>query len=285
MHALCTLSDAARLQMGELLLQHGADCLAPVSSINRDSLLVFYAVKQPKGAFAALVLAHLERQRANGQLQLGSTARAAQLLLAALRWGHQRLVIHSLRCLEEQLSAASGAPPADAAVLRDILAAAIEDDSSSSPAGLQALLATSLPLDLDAFSSHSVSLVAQAARSGSSCAAKVRLLAQADAPLTAADLLHAIDRLAAPEVAALLSAGSRPAVNTAQTSQTVRGAASYSCPIHRALDTLVRGPKPRPAAQSPPLNRVRWKPGRHFQCCLVPSGNACWRGQGPFGYK
>ena len=182
LHALCGLPHAACKQLARLLMQHGADCLVPVSAINSDSLLVFFMAMQPKGALAALLLAHLEQQRAAGQLQLGSAARAAQLVLAALRGGHQQLLSHSLHCLAQQLSAAGNAPSAElAAVLRTILEAAIDNASRSSPAGLQALLAARLPLDLDAPSTNGLSHVTRAARFGSSRVAKVQLLHQAGA--------------------------------------------------------------------------------------------------------
>ena len=82
------------------------------------------------------------------------------------------------------------------------------------------------------------SLLGFAAAAEVSREAKVRLLHQAGARLTAADLLHAIDSLSAPGVAALLSAAT-PAVDTRQPSMLVCGVESYSCPIHRALHAVV----------------------------------------------
>jgi hypothetical protein len=108
-------------------------------------------------------------------------------VLAAIRCGHQQLFSHSLRSLEAHLSAAgekgggaavaaaaaaettagaaveaaeaeaavaaAAAEPAAAAtatMLKNILLTAINDRSSSSPASLQALLASRLPFHLAA---------------------------------------------------------------------------------------------------------------------------------------
>ena len=118
--------------------------------------------------------------------------------------------------------------------------AAICDQSSGAPASLQALLASSLPFGIAALGVNGwTPLLTCAAVMTSSCAAKVQLLCQAGAQLTTAELLHAIDGLAAGPMAHLLAAG-RPAVDAAQPSQTVRGVTSYSCPMHRALHMLVR---------------------------------------------
>jgi hypothetical protein len=57
---------------------------------------------------AAPLLAHMERQRAAGQLQLGSAMRASQLLLAAAFRGHERLLSHSVPHIEAYLAAAGG---------------------------------------------------------------------------------------------------------------------------------------------------------------------------------
>jgi hypothetical protein len=67
------------------LLQHGIDCLLPAE----NSLLVRHTAEQSMHTTAALMLAHLELQRAAGKLELGSAPRAAQLLLAATRMGHE----------------------------------------------------------------------------------------------------------------------------------------------------------------------------------------------------
>jgi hypothetical protein len=191
------------------------------------------------------MLAHLERQRATGQLQLGSVARAAELLLASIKCGgHQQLFNHSLRCLEGQLTAAGGdaAVAAEAEVLREALITAVRGSCASSTASLQALLASGLPFDLaapveDSEGDHS--LVVFAALAESFPAAKVRLLHQAGAAVTAVDLLEVIDRLSAPGVAALLAVA-RPAVDTRQPTFTSTDMTSYSCPIHRALHSQVR---------------------------------------------
>ena len=97
-----------RNRSAELLLQNGADCLlpAPQDSIRSStSIVAGFATFASMRSSAALMLAHLERQRSAGQLQLGSAARAAQLLLACIHGGHWQLFNHSLRRLEEHLSA------------------------------------------------------------------------------------------------------------------------------------------------------------------------------------
>jgi hypothetical protein len=115
-------------QIAELLLQHGADCLLPAARQRgtHTSLLADFAAQPGMHISATLMLAHLERQRAAGQLELGSAARAAQLLLASTRRGHQQLLRHSLRCLEEHLKEAGAvaAAPAPMAVAAAPMAAA-----------------------------------------------------------------------------------------------------------------------------------------------------------------
>ena len=261
------LRQAGRSHLiAELLLHHGADCLLPAARQRgtHTSLLADFASQPGMHSTAALMLAHLERQRSAGLLQLGSAARAAQLLLACIKCGgHQQLFSHSLRCLEKHFTeaedtaaapaaaaaAAAAAPAAVAAaltpndadaILREILAAAIGDASSSSLDRVQALLASSLPLDLTLPDNLGRSVLASAALSASSCAAKVRLLHQAGAPpTTLCDLLIAVDGLSAPGAEALLEAGAPP-VDASQVSLRVEHVTSYSCPIHRTLHTLVR---------------------------------------------
>ena len=115
---------------------------------------------------------------------------------------------------------------------------------------LQALLASGLPFDLaapveDAEGNHSLAVVAALAKS---CpAAKVRLLHQAGATVTAVDLLEVIDRQSAPGVAALLAVA-RPAADTRQPTHSFFHRTSYSCPIHRALHIQVRAASLGPGA-------------------------------------
>jgi hypothetical protein len=109
-------------QIAALLLQHGADCLLPegpdADDYRSSSVLAALGGQFGMHSYAGLLLAHLERQRAAGQLQLGSAARAGQLLLCATRHGHEQLFSHSLRCLKEQLSAEEGVTAASAAAGR-----------------------------------------------------------------------------------------------------------------------------------------------------------------------
>ena len=142
------LSHASRSQLAALLLQHGADCLLPAcididdDSSTSFSLLSECADRPETRSFAALLLGHLERQRAAGQLQLGSAMRAGQLLLGAALCWHEQLFSHGLHCLEAHLGAAAdGNVTAEIArVLRHTLFAVIEDSRSDSSASLQQLL-------------------------------------------------------------------------------------------------------------------------------------------------
>jgi hypothetical protein len=102
-------------------------------------------------------------------LQLASTQRAAQLLMAAVQRGHRQLLQYSLGSLQAHLVAAAGSPTAEeAATLVRILIAAIQ--ASSSLATLQALLSRGLPFQLGA------AQLRQACLAEGNRAAKVRLL-------------------------------------------------------------------------------------------------------------
>jgi hypothetical protein len=255
-------SEACR-QIAALLLQHGADCLLPADNNCADSLLLTCARYRALDSIAALLLADLDSQLSGGLLWLGSAARACQLLLAAVCYERQQLFSHSLQWMEAHFAAADGQPTAaEVEALDDILRAAIDDDGSSSPASLQALLASGLPFNLLSGDAYRPLLV-HAAISCSDCAAKVKLLVQAGAPLTGADwLLALIDMASVLGVESLLAAGT-PAVEASQPCH--RGAAypSYRCPIHRTLH-LVRcqlglacavqcgHPRPCPASFPPP---------------------------------
>jgi hypothetical protein len=286
------VSPASRNQIAALLLQHGADCLLPAGPDADDyrgsSVLVALGGQFGMHSFAALLLAHLERQRAAGQLQLGSAARAGQLLLCGTRLGHEQLFSHSLRCLGEQLSAEEGVAAASAAagrahLLENILDAAIREGSSSSPASLEALLASGLPFDLAAM--HDVnggsSLLTWTALADSCPADKVRLLHQAGVPVTAADLLAVVDTLSVPGVAALLSV-SRPAVDTSEPTHSSFYDTSYSCPIHRALHIQVRtaaslGPGLIALAARHPESERLFQQARGASCEWVASSRHAWQ--------
>jgi ankyrin repeat protein len=228
----------------ELLLRHGADCLLPSCPGGIPSFLAD-GTAQPgmhlrTGSTLNSVLADLERQRAAGQLERGSAAQAAALLLGAIPCGDEQLFTRALACMEACLNAAgSPAPDQEAGMLRCILVAAISSTRASSPARLQALLASGLPFDLATPDTFGQSPLVCAALSGG--AATVQLLHRAGAPLTALDLLCAVDRRCAGGLAALLSAGT-PAIDTTQASQKIRYTTSYTCPIHRALHAVVRTP-------------------------------------------
>jgi hypothetical protein len=100
-------------QIGEALLQHGADCLLPTYSRSSTRSMLVHAISsvsyEPHSqGIAELLVSHLERQHAARQLQLSSAAQASELLLAVTRWGHQQLFSYSLGSLEAHLAAAGG---------------------------------------------------------------------------------------------------------------------------------------------------------------------------------
>lgn len=103
------------------------------------------------------------------------------------------------------------------------------------PTFLELLLNSQLPLDLvgrGLLSNWSLVATAAATRNAAAC---VRLLCQAGAPPTAADLRDAASRLDRDAVAALL-ASARPAVDASAPSVLASGGREgWSCPIHRAL--------------------------------------------------
>ena len=127
----------------------------------------------------------------------------------------------------------------------DILQAAI-DDSSCSPAFLEALLASGMfncgcHGDVGCMGRiQRRPLLAYTAMARSCSSAKVRLLHQAGASFTAADLLSAIDMLAPAAVTTLLPLVGRPVVDTSWPEMLDSGGYSYSCPFHRVLHTAVR---------------------------------------------
>jgi hypothetical protein len=182
-----------------------------------------------------LVLAHLERLRSAGHLELGSPARAAQLLQGAVLCSHQRLLTHGLRCLEAHLAAASDFSLTDqeAGVLESILRAAIHSSGPRPEASLQALLASSLPFNLAEVDSFGCSWLHHAALAAHDGAAKVRLLHEAGVRATALDLLLAVENAIPSAVAALLSVG-RPVLDVS-TPISQSDPHAYTCPIHQAL--------------------------------------------------
>jgi hypothetical protein len=182
-----------------------------------------------------LLLIHLEHQCCTGQLELGSTAQAAELLLAAIQYKREQLLTFSMGILETHWRVAGRPPTEDEAdCFQDILRAAIRLDSA---AGLQAVLASSLPFVLNPPQLLRAPLLWAALAWDNT--AKVQLLHRAGARVAANTLLFLIDLSAEHGIAGLLSAG-RPVVDVSQPSLEVVGTVSYSCPIHRALHNLVR---------------------------------------------
>ena len=240
------LSHASRSQLATLLLQHGADCLLPAcidvhASSTSFSLLSECASRPETRSFAGILLSHLERQRAAGQLQQGSAMRAGQLLLGAALCWHARLFNHGLHCLEAHLGAAAGGDVTTeiADVLRDVLFAVVQDSRHDSPASLQQLVCSRLPLDLAAINWNHRSLMVDAVLArGGTADTKLQLLHRAGAQVTAADLAIVVDTPSLPAVAALLLIG-RPAVDTSEPAHDSFYKTSYSCPLHRALHSQV----------------------------------------------
>ena len=215
----------ARARMAALLLQHGASCL----------WTAYHGVGFEDPSFEALLLTHLEHQCCTGQLELGSAAQAAELLLVAVWPNREQLLTFSLGILEMHWRVAGRPPTEDEAeCFQEILRAAIRLDSA---AVLQAVLASSLPLVLNPPQLFRAPLLWAALRWDN--IAKVQLLHRAGARVAANTLLVLIDRSSKHAVAGLLSAG-RPAVDVSQPSLEVVGTVSYSGPIHRALHHLVR---------------------------------------------
>jgi hypothetical protein len=155
--------------------------------------------------------------------QPGSAELALPLLLASIHSGHHQLLSYGLRCLEAHLSRAGALPPAVAAILPSIVLAASQDTSSSSPASLQALLASRLPFDPGMSDYSHRSLVVLAALSKRNHAAKLRLLRLHRRP---ADRCRPALRC-------------RQAFDTSHIMRFVVSTCSYTCPIHRALHAVV----------------------------------------------
>jgi hypothetical protein len=229
------------------LLQLGADCFAlwrlsagPAASSWEEHPRSLLSIFQSSDV-CEVFLAHLERQRVAGSLQLHGKQQAAELLGAAALCGHAPLIAHSIIALEGQLSAEiAGEQPLtaeDAEELSSILFAAAGASSGAEGDSLRALLASRLPFDLAARDSG-LCLLARAATSGVP-AATVPLLHAAGAPLDLEALLHAAQEFAADGVAALLACGRPPVDASTAACMYVSHDLSYSCPIHRILHRLV----------------------------------------------
>ena len=230
----------------EPLLQHGADCLqlGPPGIADCTLVCLLSVSGSQAAALADSMVAHLERQRVAGTLQLGSKARAAQLAQAAAWRGHAALLAHSLSWLEDYHATAAGVLAwQDRNTLWDIRQGAIK--GTAPLATLPVLLASSLPFDLNARGPHGLSAAGHAAISGNNAPAAVRLLVDGGARVTLLDLLHVVRFLAAADsgaaaLEALLSCG-RPGPDPTQpTTYLPAFGETYTCPIHCALQTAVR---------------------------------------------
>ena len=91
------LPTGPRRRMVQLLLQHGADCLLQMPCMFSPVTYFAHGLKQ-LGSIHPLTalfkfMAHLERQRAAGQLELGNAARALRLLQAAIHAEHHSVMV------------------------------------------------------------------------------------------------------------------------------------------------------------------------------------------------
>ncbi len=271
------------------LLQHGLDPLGPAGwppqqQFRGRSLLATCFSQEA----CRLMLAHLEAQRAAGTLQLGSKQRCCELLLGACRSSEppQQLVQWAISQLQQLIDGAHAAAGGeDAASLDNVWLAAAQSDSA---VVLAALLASQLPRDLAAVMPNGSSLLTSAAGSPQT-ASCVRLLIEAGAVPTVADLYAAVDGLSPGGVAALL-AGGAPVFNASQPTAFNRmpGFAQifggWSCPIHRTLHNLVEASwRQRAVAAPTPVHMLQelcaWFIGYVLRCptlLLFP----CFRGGG-----
>ncbi|PSC74703.1 peptidyl-prolyl cis-trans isomerase CYP65 [Micractinium conductrix] len=239
------VAPATRQLLG-LLLRHGADCLR----IEGHSLYSFLWHFVNSGLGTSL-LAHLERQRAAGTLQLASVATALQLLDGAITAGHLPLFSHALAALQGLAAAPGGQPtaaggragaqqlqlaPPEFYVFRNTLLAAVHSAHASAPQIARTLLSCQLALDLARQQPRCLpDLLVEVLR----CSRRMR---EAALPLLAAAGVSPRDALLAathgdvePDaLAALLALGS-PAVDTSAVTAEVGRHASYSCLIHRLL--------------------------------------------------
>ena len=239
------VAPATRQLLG-LLLRHGADCLR----IKGHSLYSFLWHFVNSGLGTSL-LAHLERQRAAGTLQLASVATALQLLDGAITAGHLPLFSHALAALQGLAAAPGGQPtaaggragaqqlqlaPPEFYVFRNTLLAAVHSAHASAPQIARTLLSCQLALDLARQQPRCLpDLLVEVLR----CSRRMR---EAALPLHAAAGVSPRDALLAathgdvePDaLAALLALGS-PAVDTSAVTAEVGRHASYSCLIHRLL--------------------------------------------------
>ncbi|KAL4424048.1 hypothetical protein ABPG75_001349 [Micractinium tetrahymenae] len=254
------VSPALR-QLLALLLQHGADCLH-LGSARQSSCLL----KHLSGGLASALLAHLERQRQAGTLPLGSKDAATVLAMGAMRAGHAQLLAHALARLEQLFAA----PPAfwwegedEADRLSQLLALSLDLAGPRVMPALRALLASQLAFDVTCC--WGCSPLARAAQGGAR-EASVPLLLQAGAEVTLADLLVPVQRPCPAGVAELLSHAAPP-VDAATPAMAVWHTTSYSCPIHRLLQQMVR----LPAACCLPCSLASPHPQVGRRCSMQPT--------------
>lgn len=216
-------------------LRHGLNVLSIGPTRNIFNISSLLSGGSRSAEVRHLLLQHLEGLRTAGQLQFDSKVQAAQLVRGAAAYGVQQLVAHGIAALEGMVCTEPGAddPTAEApaaAATADAIAASLLDTTlrqlagSPDPAPLAALLASSLPLNLQTQATRryhpiqddvSVPLLAHAALGKAAALDKCRLLYRAGAPLSAGALYACIDELLASGVAALLACGT-PAVDASQ---------------------------------------------------------------------
>jgi len=251
-----------RLAIAQQLLQHGADCLLPLSRhAHSTSILGYFAPMCPLEGIpqegpsrdgirlADLMLAGLDQQRAAGTLHLGSTWAAAEAAMAALQRSHLPLLAHALNSLRAQLQQQPGGSIGGLAaegteLLCRVLVCALS--AKRSRAASQLVLSSGLPFAL-AFASGSSRfrpMLVDYTIAGGLPAATLPLLLHMGAQLTARDVLWAVSKGTPPAVQALMSCHSMlPEVPADLIFMARPGrdeAVGWACPIHCALFNAVR---------------------------------------------
>lgn len=245
--------------LAQLLLDHGADCLAPLLPGTACSCLGYFASSPP---LADAMLAHLERQRAGGALQLDSLWQATELVLAALQRDHLPLLAYGLEGMQAHLSDSGGSPggsslgAGEARALCRVLLCAL--GWRRSDAACQLVLGSGLPIQQVSKTPH-FGVVLPLLDSVGVPAEALRLLIHLGvfpAAQCLSFLLSVIDCKALEGVAAMASCRSllpsgaaaiphfglnllqlRPSSSAANPF----AACKWPCPIHRALSAMVSG--------------------------------------------
>ncbi|KAL4431353.1 hypothetical protein ABPG75_006609 [Micractinium tetrahymenae] len=226
-----------------LLLRAGANCLQRWPPVWGSC-----AIRCALTALGGPLLAHLERQRAAGTLQLGKQEAKAPLL-GDMQAGHGPLLGHALRRLEQLMlagNAGSELEQADSMLLGSTLHGVLALPAKQAVPALQALLASPLPFVASALAHVQCQLLGRAAaHSRAVRKAALPLLHVAGCALTLESLLVSLQERSPAGLAALLALGTPPADTS--TSCAV-GSARYSCPVHELLRLSTHQYRPSRAA-------------------------------------